>query len=179
MQRPTPFPKIGIALPGHWLQIPVGDTPREQALLETLRGMDPEGAQRAEALRRHLDQLARSGGDQVLLRQDELTLLTIAWPPGLPPPALFAGGQAAIESLRVEAGGEAEPVPSQHDYPIVRATAIRGEAQTTAYWLAHPVSARILLISVTTYAGETDVSVYDAAVGRIRWKDDDPLRKDG
>lgn len=176
MVTTNPHPRLDLALPGVWAQCPVGDREREERLLELLRQSGPDGARAAEEARAQLDRLAAMGGDQVFLRQDEAALLTVAWPPALPSPAIFAGGQSAIESLRREAGGEAAEVRSRHHFHVVRAERGEGAMQSSTYWIAHPVSARLLVVDVTVWSGDRrDLAVYDSMAGSISWTDTDPL----
>lgn len=174
----NPHPRLDLALPGVWAQCPVGDREREERLLQLLRQSGPDGARAEEDARAQLDRLKALGGSQIFLRQDQAALLTVAWPPVLPPPAIFAGGRAAIESLRAEAGGEATEVKNRHGHPVVRAERGEGEAQSSTYWIAHPVSARLLVLDVTVWSGDRrDLEIYDSLAGSVSWKDSDPLRR--
>ena len=169
-------PKLAdFVLPGAWVQCPVGDTAREEALLELLRSSGPDGDRHAARLRGQLDQLRAAGGTQIFLRQDRPTLLTLVWPRTLPSPAIFAGHGAAIEALRAEAGGGATELTNDHGYWAVRALRSDQGSESSTYWIAHPISARTLVIDVTIYSGDrTGLSSYDSMVRALSWKDSDP-----
>lgn len=173
-------PAVELVLPGTWMKVPVGDRAREEALLDWMRDSGPDGASRAAQARAQLDQLAYNGGDLMMLRQDRSTLLVTAWPPLLPPPAVFTGGEAALQSLRAEAGGTGVPVESEHGFHVIRVDDDAGEAPASTYWIAHPRSGRILILFVTDYdEGHASTWLYDAVAGAITWRDRDPLRDPG
>lgn len=153
MSSATGRPTISLALPGTWIRVPMDD-------LDHAR----------------VDRWRRAGGDQVLVRQDTPTLLTIAWPTVLPPPAVFAGGEAAVHALGSHVGGRPQRVESRHGYPVVRERRDRPGAHSSAYWLAHPLSGRVLVIDVTCHADDREgLAVYDALAGSVAWEDADPL----
>lgn len=172
-------PRLDFSLPGIWVQCPVGDVAREEALLGILRAGVPNGHRLAVQARVQMDRLRGVGGSQIFLRQDQetSTLLTLTWPRSLPSPAVFAGGEAAIDSLRVEAGGDAAKVKSQRGFWVVRAERSDQDSESSTYWVAHPISARTLVIDVTVYRRDrSELAIYDAVVGALSWMDEDPLR---
>ncbi|WP_141778395.1 hypothetical protein [Nocardioides albertanoniae] len=161
-------------LPGTWMQCPVGDIEREEHLLGLISRSRQGGEGIAAEMRRRLDRLRVAGGDQIFLRQDRPTLLTLTWPRTLPSPAIFAGHSAAIEALRAEAGGDATQVRSQQGFHIVRAARSDAVAESSTYWIAHPASARTLVVDVTDYEGDRRrLAIYDSIIGLLSWKDTD------
>lgn len=168
-------PKLDFVLPGIWMQCPVGDTEREERLLALLGESVPGGESLVADTRGQFDRLRAVGGDQIFLRQDQPTLLTLTWPRTLPSPAIFAGHRAAIESLRAEAGGDATEVRSQRGFWIVRAALSGQGSESSTYWIAHPTSARTVVLDVTVYGpGRSRLAIYDSIVGALSWKDTDP-----
>lgn len=126
--------------------------------------------------RARVDRWRRAGGELVMVRQDDPTLLTLAWPAVRPPPAVFAGGVAAVQALAAHVGGESRPLASRHGYAVVREQRERPGAHSATYWLAHRVSGRILAIDVTCHAaGRDGLALYDVLAGGVEWADVDPL----
>lgn len=176
MSSATRGPTVRLVLPGRWLRVSMDDQVRMGHLLELLHEGEPAVARRKEVDPAQVARWRRAGGDQVLVRQDDPTLLTLAWPAVLPPPALFAGGEAAVRALGSHVGGRPAPVESRHGYPVVREQRDRPGAHSSTYWLAHPVSGRILAVDVTRHASDRDgLALYDAVAGSIAWPDADPL----
>ncbi|WP_141779363.1 hypothetical protein [Nocardioides albertanoniae] len=78
--------------------------------------------------------------------------------------------------MRAEAGGEATELRSDHGFWIVRAERSGDVSLSSTYWIAHPTSARTLVLDATIFPNARDrMSTYDSLAATMSWKDADPF----
>lgn len=124
--------------------------------------------------------MRHTGGDQILLKQEprDPQVMAWVWPPharATTTPELepaLAGGRSTDPSGIVTAFAHREGYACAR----VQEPSPSADASARTYGFGHPVSGRVLLISITVLAAESTDSAwafYDKALRHVSWHDDD------
>lgn len=165
-------PRVSLMLPGAWVRVRLTDASHIHALAAAFRRGDVADADGVVA--RIAGGMVPIGGESLWFRSDDRpTVILMVWPP-------LEERPTTLEALLDLIPAEQHPVAIEHQYGFAAARTTVGSRPDgswgAAYWLAHPVTGRVLVLDVTV-ADEDAVAdaadLYDAMMAGVSWPEVD------
>jgi hypothetical protein len=165
-------PEVRLVLPGSWMKVLLHDAEQVEALLQVAADAVPDADM--DELRTNLLLATAAGGDMVLLRTDtdEPAMIMTAWPPA--PGETVPGLDALRARLGAEVADQCTVLDHVGGFAVLRRRTddgVLGPVQLT-YWIAHPVSGRVLSMDVALFSAtelERQTRHYDLLAANVGW----------